>query len=94
MPPQNQDELVISIPGSTTLKDIKSVIRFHEGFLWKFKSNAVDGKMNKVSLVASDDVPLDFDFAPESAPKPAGKEEVWRGKLRYNWAEQTVVVYH
>jgi hypothetical protein len=90
---QNKDEFIISIPGSCTLKEIKNVIRFHESFLWRFKSNTIDGKMNKTLLEASVDVPLEFDFAPEAAKAPEGKTEEWRGKLRYNSTEQTIALY-
>ena len=92
MAPPNE-ELTIAIPGSCSLKDIKAVIRWHEGFLWKFKSSAIDGKLNLALLVASDFVPAEFEFSAESTMVPDGKTKEWSGKLRYNDAEQAVQVF-
>lgn len=88
----DSEELLISIPGSCTLKEIKNVIRFHEGYLWKFKSSKVQEKMNIALLVAWDKVPPTFEFAGASTSLPAGSSKEWSGKLRYNGSDQTVVV--
>lgn len=93
MPIQNVDQLIIPIPGSCTLKEIKNVIRFHEGYLWRLKDNTVEGKMNKVLLVPSPSVPTDFDFGAGDAKVSDGRTKEATFKLRYNGAEQSVVVF-
>ena len=91
--PTHTTPLLIAIPGSCSLGDIKNVIRFHEAYFWKFKSAAVDGRLNKVTLVPFNGIPSDFSFAAESAKEPDATTEEWRGKLRYNGEELAVVVY-
>lgn len=93
MPTQNQDQMIIPIPGSCTLTDIKNVIRFHEGYLWKFKGNTVEDRMNMAVMEPWPTVPPEFDFVATGAKLPDGKAKEWSGKLRYNGAEQTVVVH-
>jgi hypothetical protein len=93
MPTQNDDQLIIPIPGSCTLAEVRNVIRFHEGFLWKFKSNTVQDRMNMALMEPWSTVPPDFVFAAENAKLPEGKAKEWTGKLRYNGAEQTVVIH-
>lgn len=87
------DKLIIVIPGSCTLKDIKNVIRFHEASLWTLSDLAVEGRMNKASFLPADDVPNDLEFLAETASAPSDSTRVWSGKLRYNSSEQMVVLY-
>lgn len=93
MPPKMLDQLVILIPGSCALKEIRNVIRHHEASLWELKVLAVDGLMNKATFVPADDVPNDLQFVAETAQAPANSTQVWKGKLRYNSAEQTIALY-
>ena len=93
MPPKMLDQLVIPIPGSCALKEIKNVIRFHEASLWKLNDIVLDGRINMVTFVPADDVPNDLQFVAETAQAPANSTQVWKGKLRYNSAEQTITFY-
>lgn len=85
--------LAIAIPGSCSLKDIKNVIRFHEAFLWKVKGVAVSGRLNVISLEASEGVPSDLDIVAGDGAVPIGATKIWNGKLRYNGNEQDVAIY-
>jgi hypothetical protein len=92
MPPATPP-LTIAIPGSCSLKDIKNVIRFHEAFLWTVKSVAVNGRLNVVTLDPSQTVPAELEIVSGGGAAPDGATQIWGGKLRYNGAEQPVVLY-
>lgn len=93
MPPKMLDQLVIPIPGSCALKEIKNVIRFHEASLWKLSDIALNGRINMATFVPADDVPNDLEFVANTAQAPANSTLVWKGTLRYNSAEQTIALY-
>ena len=83
----------IPVPGSVSLKDLYNVIRFREGYTWKFKSAEIKDKMNRISFERFNDVPPDFKIVQQTAAPPEGGTEQWRGKLRYNDTDHDVVLY-